>query len=167
MVALRPVASTDAEVIFEAWGKYPENFAYLTARAFIDVGDARQYLADLFAAPESTAFHVADADGRVVGIVKSVVTGHRAQIGYVIHKPFWGRGFATAAVRQVVSLVETMPAIARIWATCAIDNPASVRVLEKCDFEREGILRNWVTYRRRVGEHSTTTRTSESRRDAR
>ena len=146
VVELRPVVASDAELIFEAWGKYAENFAYLTARTFVDIRDARQYLVDLFPTPESAAFHVADVDGRVVGIVKATVTGHRAQIGYVIHKPFWGRGLATAAVRQVVSHVETMPAITRVWATCAIDNPASVRVLEKCGFEREGILRNWVTY---------------------
>lgn len=100
----------------------------------------------LFPTPESLAFHILDADGQVVGIVKAVVTGHRAQIGYVIHKPFWGRGLATAAVRHVVSIVETNPAIACVWATCAIDNSASARVLEKCGFQREGILRNWVTY---------------------
>jgi RimJ/RimL family protein N-acetyltransferase len=27
-----------------------------------------------------------------------------------------------------------------------LDNPASARVLEKCGFEREGILRNWAVY---------------------
>jgi ribosomal-protein-alanine N-acetyltransferase len=82
----------------------------------------------------------------IIGIVKINVMGHRSVIGYVIHRPYWGNGFATTAVRQATALIEEIPEVARIWATCALENPASARVLEKCGFEHEGILRNWVTY---------------------
>jgi RimJ/RimL family protein N-acetyltransferase len=146
LVTLRSVDVADAELIFEAWGKYPENFGYLTARAFSTLADAREYVAGLFPTPDSRAFHIIATDQRVVGIVKVAMAGHRAQIGYVVNKPFWGRGFATEAVRQVVSLVEAQPRVSRVWATCAIENPASARVLEKCGFEREALLRNWVVY---------------------
>jgi RimJ/RimL family protein N-acetyltransferase len=81
-----------------------------------------------------------------VGIVKAAVFGHRAQVGYVVSKPFWGRGFATSAVRQLVASLEASPSITRIWATCALDNAASARVLEKAGFQREAILKKWVTY---------------------
>jgi len=74
------------------------------------------------------------------------VSEHRAQVGYVVHEPFCGRGIATLAVASMVEQLETAPGVERIWATCALDNPASTRVLEKCGFEREGILRNWVVY---------------------
>jgi ribosomal-protein-alanine N-acetyltransferase len=46
----------------------------------------------------------------------------------------------------MTAVVEALPNVLRVWATCALDNPASARVLEKCGYEREGILRNWVTY---------------------
>jgi RimJ/RimL family protein N-acetyltransferase len=46
----------------------------------------------------------------------------------------------------MTDIVEAMPSISRVWATCALYNPASARVLEKCGYEREGILRNWVKY---------------------
>jgi RimJ/RimL family protein N-acetyltransferase len=84
--------------------------------------------------------------GDVVGIVKAAVLGHRAQVGYVVSKPFWGRGFATSAVQQLVAILEASPTISRIWATCALDNAASARVLEKSGFHREAILKKWVTY---------------------
>jgi RimJ/RimL family protein N-acetyltransferase len=146
VVTLRPVHREDAEVIFEAWGRHPQNFAYLLARVFADVEDARRYIEALFPSPESKAFHIVNSDDRVVGIVKAPIHGHHAKIGYVVHEPFWGRGIATEAVRQMLATIERMPNVSRVWATCALENPASARVLEKCGFQREGILRNWATY---------------------
>jgi RimJ/RimL family protein N-acetyltransferase len=146
VIGLTPVGRADANTIFQAWGRHPENFTYLTARVFSDVSDAQRYLDRLFLTPESMAFHVVDAESGVIGIVKAAIVEHRAQIGYVVHRPFWGKGVATAAVRQLIAVVEVLPAISRIWATCAIENPGSARVLEKCGFQREGILKNWVTY---------------------
>lgn len=146
MIELTPVEMTDAARVFEAWGRHPGNFAYLTAGVFSDVGDARRYLASLFPTAESCAFHIVHPASGIVGIVKANVTGHRAQIGYVVHQPFWGNGFATRAVEKITCLVEAMPQVSRIWATCALHNPASARVLEKCGFECEGVLKNWVTY---------------------
>ena len=146
IVELLPVSMADAPVIFESWGREPENFTHLTARVFAQLSDAKAYVAGLFQTPESSAFHIVEPGGAVVGIVKAAVLGHRAQVGYVVAKPFWGRGFATSAVRQLVASLEASPGISRIWATCALDNPASARVLEKSGFQREAILKNWVIY---------------------
>ena len=138
--------SGDASAIFEAWGRYAENFLHLTARVFLGVEDAEAYIAKLFEAPDSLAFHIVEPRGGIVGIVKAAVVGHRAQVGYVVHRSFWGRGFATAALRELIADLEAKPSISRIWATCSLDNPASARVLEKCGFEREAVLKNWVVY---------------------
>jgi ribosomal-protein-alanine N-acetyltransferase len=146
MIVLKPAGLDDAEVIFNAWGRYPRNFTYLLAQVFSDVADAQRYLENVFSTPESKAFHIVDPENGVVGIVKAIIVGHTAKIGYVVHKPFWGRGVATTAVREVVGVVEASPAISRIWATCALDNVASARVLEKCGFQREAILKNWAMY---------------------
>lgn len=146
LVSLKPVGVADAPMIFEAWGRHPENFTYLTAHVFSVVSDAQAYIASLFQTPQSLAFHVVEPRGDVVGVVKAAVVGHRAQVGYVIDKQFWGRGFATDAVRQLVVLLEANAAISRIWATCALDNSASARVLEKNGFTREAILKRWVAY---------------------
>ncbi len=145
-VELRPVGLADAPIIFERWGREPENFTHLTARLFGELADAQAYVASLFQTPESRAFHILEPGGEVVGIVKAAVVGHRALVGYVVSKPFWGRGFATSAVRQMVATLEASPSISRIWATCALDNTASARVLEKSGFHREAVLKKWVTY---------------------
>jgi RimJ/RimL family protein N-acetyltransferase len=145
-VELKPVVLADAALVFDSWGSRPENFAYLTARVFEDVTDAQRYIGDLFASRGSVAFHVLAPREGVVGIVKASVLGHRAQVGYVIDHKFWGRGFASAAVQQLLRRLEADPTLSRIWATCALDNVASARVLEKTGFVREAILKNWVIY---------------------
>jgi RimJ/RimL family protein N-acetyltransferase len=146
VVTLQAVTLSDAEAIFRAWGSSRDNFAYLTAPVFSDVDDAKRYIEGLFQPADSCAFHIVLAGVGIVGIVKAQLMGHRAQVGYVVHRPYCGKGFATSAVRQIVERLEAMPQVSRIWATCALENHGSIRVLEKCGFQREGILRNWVAY---------------------
>jgi RimJ/RimL family protein N-acetyltransferase len=146
MIDLKPASVADAEVIFDSWGRFSSNFARLTAPVFVDLADAKRYLESVLSNPRSVAFHIVRPGGEVVGFVKAIVAGHRAQVGYVVHEPFCGRGFATQAVASVTATLERSPGISRIWATCALDNPASVRVLEKCGFQREATLKNWVVY---------------------
>jgi RimJ/RimL family protein N-acetyltransferase len=64
--------------------------------------------------------------------------------GYVLHRQYWRRGIATEAARAVVAWVSTLEPVYRLWATCDIDNLASLRVLEKAGLSREGILRCWA-----------------------
>jgi RimJ/RimL family protein N-acetyltransferase len=145
MIELREVVRSDAACIYESWGRFEENFERLTAKPFRQLSDAHRYLEELLSNASSSAFHLVSA-GEVIGLVKAVVVQHRAQVGYVVHRPHWGRGLATLAVRELVSRLNARPEIQRVWATCALDNPGSARVLDKCGFEREGVLRNWAIY---------------------
>jgi hypothetical protein len=54
MVELRPVKLSDAATVYDAWGRYPENFERLTARTFRCVEDAGEYLGALFLTPQSS-----------------------------------------------------------------------------------------------------------------
>lgn len=146
LVQLERIGVADARIVFESRGRRPENFTYLTARVFAELGDAQAYVAGLFQTSESVAFHIVEPPGNVVGIVKAAVQGHRAQVGYVVDKPRWGKGFATDAVRQIVAVLEATPTISRTGQLAPWKNSASARVLEKAGFTREAILKNWVIY---------------------
>jgi [ribosomal protein S5]-alanine N-acetyltransferase len=63
-----------------------------------------------------------------------------AEIGYWLAEPFWGRGIMTEAVRAVVEAAFAEPDFYRIFAPVFSWNAASMRVLEKAGFRREGIL---------------------------
>lgn len=68
-----------------------------------------------------------------------------AEIGYWLSESFWGRGIVTGAVRSLVPVAFEMFEIVRLEAGVFSNNPASMRVLEKCGFTREAVHRMAVT----------------------
>lgn len=69
---------------------------------------------------------------------------HSAGIAYWLGEPFWGRGVATQAVSQLLSLAFEDTTLVRIDTTVLAWNAASARVLEKNGFLQEGINRNGI-----------------------
>ena len=67
-------------------------------------------------------------------------TPFRAATGYVFARDSWGRGYATEALGAMVELAPGV-GIRRLYALCHPDHRPSRRVLEKCGFHREGLLR--------------------------
>ena len=64
-----------------------------------------------------------------------------SEIGYWLAPTAWGRGIATR-VAAALTLKAFEPAeVTRVFAGIHAGNPASMRVLAKCGFEREGVLR--------------------------
>ena len=64
-----------------------------------------------------------------------------AEIGYVIHPAFWGRGLATEAVGAVIRFGFQRLELNRIEAKFMEGNEASRRVMEKNGMTFEGMLR--------------------------
>ncbi|MCA3223388.1 MAG: GNAT family N-acetyltransferase [Burkholderiales bacterium] len=63
------------------------------------------------------------------------------EIGYWLGEPFWGRDVATEVVRVLTEQALVLPQITRVFAPVHAGNQASMRVLEKNGFHREGELR--------------------------
>lgn len=88
-------------------------------------------------------------DGEAVGgigaIAGSGIGQAGADFGYWLGQDVWGRGIATAAARALASRLLDGGAFARLQASVFAWNPASMRVLEKAGFQREGVLRHSVT----------------------
>ncbi len=68
---------------------------------------------------------------------------HRAEIGYWIAKPYWGKGIMPLAVEAVARYGFETLGLIRITATIFEKNSQSARVLEKCGFTYEGFLKNY------------------------
>ena len=65
-------------------------------------------------------------------------------LGYWIGAPFHNRGYMTEAVDTVLPFVFGTLWLHRIEAACLPSNQSSIRVLEKCGFEREGLARRYL-----------------------
>ena len=64
-----------------------------------------------------------------------------AEIGYWLGQKYWNRGIATEALHAVTAEAFKRFEITRLYAVPFADHAASVRVLEKAGYVREGHLR--------------------------
>ena len=113
-------------------------------------GDAESWIKNVQESYEKQGFAsnwcLRHAEHGVIGGIGSFlhtgVEGHLDEIGYWMAAPFRGQGIMTDAVKVLCEhLFASRPALARIEAKVHSYNPASVRVLEKAGFQREGYLR--------------------------
>jgi RimJ/RimL family protein N-acetyltransferase len=63
-----------------------------------------------------------------------------AEMGYWLGENFWGRGWTTRAVTAASDWAFDAYQLTRVFALAFSYNLASIRVLEKAGFEREGVL---------------------------
>lgn len=73
-------------------------------------------------------------DETIVGSISKFEIEGEAEITYWIDRKFWGRGIATRALKQLL----TIEAIRPIFGRVAFDNWGSQKVLEKCGFIKIG-----------------------------
>ncbi len=66
------------------------------------------------------------------------------EIGYWIGEPYWGKGIGTAAVALMTHYGFETLALERIHAGVFDFNTASMRVLEKNDYVKEGVFRKAI-----------------------
>ncbi len=69
---------------------------------------------------------------------------YSAEVGYWLGQPYWGKGYASEALAQLQLWLEENTQLHRLYALVLECNPASMRVLEKNGYAREGILRHAV-----------------------
>ena len=72
--------------------------------------------------------------------------GHKAEIGYWLGSPFRGRGIMTEVVGAACRYARERWKIERVEAFVYPHNQASIRLLERNGFNKEGVLKNF--YRR-------------------
>lgn len=65
----------------------------------------------------------------------------RADLGYDLGFDFWNKGIMTEALAAVINFTFHKLEINRIEASVSTKNLGSIRVLEKCGFIEEGIMR--------------------------
>jgi RimJ/RimL family protein N-acetyltransferase len=73
-------------------------------------------------------------DGVVAGRVTSFTVEGKTLVGYWIDRAHWGKGIATRALGEFVGIVDIRP----LYAQVATSNLGSIRVLERCGFEKIG-----------------------------
>jgi RimJ/RimL family protein N-acetyltransferase len=131
LIRLRPVTEADLPLLYEHQLD-PE----ASAMAAFPTRDRDAFMAHWgrVMQNETAVNRTIVADGEVAGYISSWrQDGHR-EVGYWLDRRFWGRGVATAALAALLAELAERP----IHAHVVRHNAGSIRVLEKCGFERDG-----------------------------
>ncbi len=109
--------------------------------------EADAWFAYLAGMPEPSHWAI-EVEGVAVGGIGLTlgegIFSRSAEFGYWLGEPFWGRGIVTAAARATAEAAMPLFDLVRLEARVFEWNAASMRVLEKCGFVREGVLRRSV-----------------------
>ncbi|MDH4036442.1 MAG: GNAT family N-acetyltransferase [Candidatus Krumholzibacteria bacterium] len=123
---------------------FPYPYRQSDARAWVRLA-GREGLNQVFAI---------DVDGFVIGAIgvrpREDVNALSGEIGYWLGEEFWNRGITTEAVVAVTRYAFEEMGMIRLYAEVFEWNVASMRVLEKAGFTREGTMRRSAVKNRQV-----------------
>jgi ribosomal-protein-alanine N-acetyltransferase len=147
---LRKPVLDDAEAVFSRYASDPEVTKYLAWPRHGSIEHTRLFLR--FSDAEWERWPVGpyliefkDDLQLLGGTGLAFETRTIASTGYVLARDAWGRGYATEALVAIVTLAREL-GVAHLYALCHPDHPASVRVLEKCNFICVGVLPQQVEF---------------------
>lgn len=72
-------------------------------------------------------------DGKVIGAVELQINFEKntAEIGYIVHPAYWGKGVSTHAVRIILDVAFNEMNLSKIIGKADVRNTGSIKVLEK------------------------------------
>lgn len=149
-LVLRRPGAVDAPAVFARYAGDPEVTRYLGWRTHASVADTRIFLAccDMEWRQTGVGAYLIESreSGELLGSASlRMVSSQQAAAGYVLARDAWGHGYATEALRAMRGLALRL-GVLRLIAKCHRDHGASLRVMQKCGFTRDGLLRGHAQF---------------------
>ena len=105
-----------------------------------------EHAAAQWAARTGAVFVIAQPDGTGIGLIElRILSEGHGSIGYWVARAHRRRGAATTAVQLVSEWALTTLRLARISLITDPENIPSQRVAERAGYQREGLLRAWLS----------------------
>jgi RimJ/RimL family protein N-acetyltransferase len=147
LVELRPIVEADLPNWYE-YLSMPVVYEH-TSWNLSSASDLASYAEELTPATAESALRLAvvlRSSDELVGTVgfHSVSSrDRRAELAYDLAPHVWGKGLATYLAMLLVGWAHEQASVARVQATVLLSNERSARVLERCGFTFEGVLRSY------------------------
>jgi [ribosomal protein S5]-alanine N-acetyltransferase len=149
-IQLRPFSLEDAPWVQKLAGDYAIADTTLNLpHPYLD-GMAENWIsghAEAFENRESLTLAIVDTlPNALVGAISlmGMTQGYRAELGYWIGKPYWGRGFCTEAARLMLNYAFEQLGMRRVYSSHLARNPASGRVMQKIGMKYEGTQKRHI-----------------------
>ena len=143
---LRKYMLSDAIYMYKNYASDERVTRFLTWTPYKCIEDVESFLADRIAEyAYETMYHWAiELEGEIIGSISTTFIdekNHSCEIGYCIGYDYWNKGFTSEALIAVIDFLFNEIGINRIMAKHDIENPASGKVMLKCNMTYEGTLR--------------------------
>jgi [ribosomal protein S5]-alanine N-acetyltransferase len=102
------LSKKDAPAIFEQYAQDEEVTKYMTWRSHSNIKTTQKFLAGCIS--EMTAktacywMILPKQENKAVGMIRLQYQNHRAELGYVLARPYWSQGFMTEALQPIGQL---------------------------------------------------------------
>jgi RimJ/RimL family protein N-acetyltransferase len=144
---LRVPVMEDAAAMLESYARDPEVTRYLAWKPLQSLEEAEKAIRSRVEGwRKGISFSwtiLLKEGGALAGTISLRPQGMRLNMGFVVARRYWGRGYTTEAARPVVEWALGEPGVYRVSAVCDVENLPSARVLEKIGMQLEGTLRRW------------------------
>ena len=146
---LRPVTVADAQAMYDHWASDSEVTKYLTWPTHTSVDMTAAYLnwtVQQYTRPDHYHWGIVEKQsGQLIGnisVVRLTEEIDAAELGWVMGRAWWGRGFMPEAARAVLRFLFDKVGANRIYAGHDVENIKSGRVMQKIGMRYEGRQRS-------------------------
>lgn len=140
----------DAPEIFYGYASKPEVtrwVSWFTHRSVDDTINFLDHAAKAWSLGKDYSYAIRLAQSNIlIGSIGVINNDGDLQFGYALGPSHWRKGYATEACRAMLERISGMPDVKRISTFVAVENEASIRVLEKCGLKREASLKKWFLF---------------------
>lgn len=142
-IQLRPTTVEDLDILFEF--QLDQEGRHLAAFTSQDSTNKEAYLAKYTRLLNDPTVNnqTIIVDSVIAGSIAKFVMEGDAELTYWIDRQFWGKGVATTALKDFLTLETARPLFGRV----AFDNWGSQKVLENCGFIKIGTDRGFANAR--------------------
>ncbi len=142
---LRKYNINDVEDIFANYATDKKVTKFLSWQPYKNIDSLKDFVSSQVLNYTNNIYNwVIEYSGQVIGSVSVINTDEKnesCEIGYCLGFKFWNMGLMTEAVSAVIKFLFLEVGYNRIYAKHDIENPASGKIMTKCNMIYEGRLR--------------------------
>ena len=145
---LRRFILSDAASMYKNYATDERVTKYLSWKPYDAIESVENYLSDLIKQYNNpNEYHWAiEMNNEIVRSISTISISDKncnCEVGYCIGYDYWNKGITTEALSAVMNFLFQEVGIHRITAKHDAENPSSGKVMQKCNMEYEGKLRDY------------------------
>lgn len=144
---LRKFKKADYIEMFDNWASDKNVTKYVSFNPHKDYDETKQIINDWINEYNAGSYNWVvelKSNHQIIGnisVIKSSSKHSNCELGYVYGSKYWGRGYATEALKKVIDYLINECEFHLVEAKHHASNPASGRVMEKAGMKKDGVLR--------------------------